>query len=142
MAIAVSVGIFVRGDDFIHEHHEVADRRNYAKGEHLSPAGNAVRTEETGTRRIVEAQKTGAARRASLMPSNNGVHLPQQLARGADGVMAGFAYTDMLVKVFDLYTSGQTKEALDLHDALMPLMRYKREFPMVMRKESCAGAVY
>ncbi len=85
--------------------------------------------------RIVEAQQSGAARRVSLMPSNNGAHLPQILARGGNGTMAGFAYTDALVNVFKLYQAGAIDQALDLHDALMPLMRYKREFPMVMRKE-------
>lgn len=85
--------------------------------------------------RIVDAQNVGDARKVSILPSFNGMHLPQLLARGASGAMAGFAFIDALVEVYDLYTSGEIERAEKLHDAMMPIMRYKREFPLVLRKE-------
>lgn len=85
--------------------------------------------------RIIDAGRRGEAKVVSVMPSSNGQHLPQHLARGASGCMPGFSYTDLLVAVCDLYWSGDIEQAMDVHDALAPLMRYKAEFPMVARKE-------
>ena len=38
-------------------------------------------------------------RRLSILVGNSGLFLPQEMARGADGAMTGFAYPEMLVEV-------------------------------------------
>ena len=56
----------------------------------------------------------GSARRyISILVGNGGLYVPQELARGADGVMTGFAYPEMLVSVCALFAAGRSDEAED-----------------------------
>ena len=66
-----------------------------------------------------------------------GLYLPQELVRGADGAMTGFAYPEMLVGVVSLYTKGKTEDAEDLFDVYLPLVRYEQQpgFGLAVRKE-------
>lgn len=77
------------------------------------------------------------ARRVSILVGNGGLYLPQELARGADGAMTGFAYPEMLVKVVALNTAGEQDQAEDLFDAYLPLVRHEQQpgFGMALRKE-------
>jgi 4-hydroxy-tetrahydrodipicolinate synthase len=77
------------------------------------------------------------ARRVSILVGNGGLYLPQELARGADGAMTGFAYPEMLVKVVALHTAGEQDQAEDLFDAYLPLVRHEQQpgFGMALRKE-------
>jgi len=76
-------------------------------------------------------------RRVSLLVGNGGLYLPQELARGADGAMTGFAYPEMLVKVVALHAAGEQDKAEDLFDAYLPLVRHEQQpgFGMALRKE-------
>ena len=76
-------------------------------------------------------------RRVSILVGNGGLYLPQELARGADGAMTGFAYPEMLAKVVSLYKAGDTAQAQDLFDAYLPLVRYEQQpgFGLAVRKE-------
>ena len=64
-------------------------------------------------------------------------YLPQEMARGADGAMTGFAYPEMLVTVVNLYGEGKTDQAQDLFDAYLPVIRYEQQpgFGLAVRKE-------
>ncbi|MCY4503783.1 MAG: dihydrodipicolinate synthase family protein, partial [Alphaproteobacteria bacterium] len=66
--------------------------------------------------RLREAPETDGVRRVSILTGNNGLYVAQELARGADGIMTGFAFTGMLVEVYRLFESGRTEEAEDLFD--------------------------
>ncbi len=72
------------------------------------------------------AEETGR-RRVSILCGNAGVFLPEEMARGADGAMTGFAYPEMMVEVCRLSGEGQTDKARDLFDAYLPLMRYEQQ---------------
>jgi len=63
--------------------------------------------------------------------------VPQELARGADGIMTGFAYPEMLVSVCALFAAGRSDEAEDLFDAYLPLVRHEQQpgFGLAVRKE-------
>jgi len=76
-------------------------------------------------------------RRVSVLTGNGGLYLPQELARGADGAMTGFAYPEMLVAVVALHASGKAERAEDLFDAYLPLVRYEQQpgFGLAVRKE-------
>ena len=71
------------------------------------------------------------------MTGNGGLYLPQELARGADGAMTGFAYPEMLVEVVSLHAEGKAENAEDLFDAYLPLVRYEQQpgFGLAVRKE-------
>jgi len=77
------------------------------------------------------------APRMSILTGNGGLYLPQELARGADGAMTGFAYPEMLVRVVALHRAGRTDEAEDLFDAFLPLVRHEQQpgLGLAIRKE-------
>lgn len=75
--------------------------------------------------------------RVRILTGNNGLFLPQELARGADGPMAGFSFTEVLSGVHDLVSAGRMTQAHDLFDRHLPLMRYEAQgqFGIAVRKE-------
>jgi 4-hydroxy-tetrahydrodipicolinate synthase len=80
----------------------------------------------------------GKARRyISILVGNGGLYVPQELRRGADGVMTGFAYPEVLASVCSLFQAGQSEEAEDLFDAYLPLVRHEQQpgFGLAVRKE-------
>lgn len=87
--------------------------------------------------RIVASARAGETRRVSILVGNGGLYLPQELARGADGAMTGFAYPEMLVKVVADWAAGHTEAAEDLFDAYLPLVRYEQQpgYGLAVRKE-------
>jgi 4-hydroxy-tetrahydrodipicolinate synthase len=76
-------------------------------------------------------------RRVSILTGNGGLYLPQELARGADGAMTGFAWPEMLVEVCDQFVRGDSGEAEDLFDAYLPLVRHEQQpgIGLALRKE-------
>lgn len=82
------------------------------------------------------AAQTGL-RRVAVLVGNGGLYLPQEMDRGADGAMTGFAYPEMLVGVVDLYRRDRADDAEDLFDAYLPLVRYEQQpnFGLAVRKE-------
>jgi 4-hydroxy-tetrahydrodipicolinate synthase len=78
-----------------------------------------------------------ARRRISILTGNGGLYLPQELYRGADGAMTGFAYPELLVDVCRLFADGRAEEAEDLFDAYLPLVRHEQQISvgLAIRKE-------
>lgn len=76
---------------------------------------------------IRRMEREGAMRRLSILGGNGGLFLPQELERGADGVMTGYAWPEMLVAVCRMMREGQRDAAHDLHDLHLPLIRYETQ---------------
>lgn len=85
----------------------------------------------TAIRRAEEA----GLRRVPILVGNNGIHLVQELDRGADGAMTGFAFPDALAKVIRLHGSGDRAAAEDLFDAYLPVNRHELRTGIAVRKE-------
>lgn len=87
--------------------------------------------------KIREGGDNGLHRRVSILVGNGGLYFPQELARGADGAMTGFAYPDMLVEVWRLFCAGNAIAGEDLFDLYLPLLRYEQQpgFGLAVRKE-------
>jgi 4-hydroxy-tetrahydrodipicolinate synthase len=66
-------------------------------------------------------------RRISILVGNGGLFLPEELGRGADGAMTGFAFPEMMVQVCRLAAAGEVDRAADLFDAYLPLVRYEQQ---------------
>lgn len=66
-------------------------------------------------------------RRVSILVGNGGVFLPEEMERGADGAMTGFAYPEMMVEVVKAYQAGKPDRARDIFDAYLPLARYEQQ---------------
>ncbi len=87
--------------------------------------------------RVREGEKKAGRRRVSILVGNGGLYLPQELRRGADGAMTGFAWPEMLVQVCALFAAGKTEEAEDLFDLYLPLVRHEQQpgVGLALRKE-------
>lgn len=83
---------------------------------------------------IREAEAAGL-RRVTILTGNNGIHLVQELGRGADGAMTGFAFLDVLAGVIELFAAGRVDEAEDLFDRYLPLNRHELRSGIAVRKE-------
>jgi 4-hydroxy-tetrahydrodipicolinate synthase len=74
------------------------------------------------------ASERGDVRRVSILSGNGGgLFLPEELARGADGAMTGFAYPEMMVDVCRAHASANREQAHDIFDAYLPLARYEQQ---------------
>lgn len=84
------------------------------------------RSEEEGLRRI------------SVLCGNGGLYLPQELGRGADGAMTGFAYPEMLVGVCQKFAEGNIDGAEDLFDLYLPVIKHEQQpgYGLAVRKET------
>jgi 4-hydroxy-tetrahydrodipicolinate synthase len=93
-----------------------------------------------GLKKLSQLRKAcdGASRRyVSILVGNGGLYIPQELRRGADGIMTGFAYPDILAAVFRVFSGGQSEQAEDLYDVYLPLLRHEQQpgFGLAVRKE-------
>ena len=87
--------------------------------------------------RVRTESDTSSTPRMSILVGNAALFLPQELRRGADGAMTGFAYPEMLVQVVNLHKSGKVDQAEDLFDVYLPMVRYEQQLGLglAIRKE-------
>jgi len=81
--------------------------------------------------------RAATGRRVSILCGNGGIFLPEEMARGADGAMTGFAFPEMLVEIVNLSNQGEYDAASDLFDAYLPLVRLEQQpgVGLAIRKE-------
>jgi 4-hydroxy-tetrahydrodipicolinate synthase len=87
--------------------------------------------------RIRASATRDSRRRVGILVGNGALYYPLELARGADGAMTGFAFPEVLVKVYERFASGRTEDAFNLFDAYLPLIRYEQQpgIGLAIRKE-------
>ena len=56
-----------------------------------------------------------------------GMFLLEELNRGAAGTMTGFAFTEILVAVYEAFMAGEREKAEALFDKYVPLIRYENQ---------------
>ena len=78
--------------------------------------------------RLIKYRKEKLNRNYSIFVGNGGLYVPQELRRGADGIMTGFAFIEMLVNVFDLFNNNSKENSEDLFDLYLPLIRHEQQF--------------
>lgn len=77
---------------------------------------------------ICAAMQKGELRKISILTGNGGgLFLPEELVRGANGAMTGFAYPEMMVDVCAAYAAGNVDRAFDIFDAYLPLAKYEQQ---------------
>ena len=96
--------------------------------------------EGSGLRKLsrLRAQEAeGGRRRVSILVGNSALHLPQELARGADGANTGVAFPEMLIEVCRRFSAGDMEAAEDLYDIFLPLIRHEWQagIGLAIRKE-------
>ena len=102
------------------------------------PAASTIKLEDPPTpfkaaRILAAAGET----RVAILGGLGGVFLIEELLAGAAGVMTGFAYPEVLVKVVSLYQAGRLDEAGRAFYPFVPLMRFEFQegIGMAIRKE-------
>jgi 4-hydroxy-tetrahydrodipicolinate synthase len=90
-----------------------------------------------GTISKLRERSDAGGRRVSILVGNGGLYLPQELRRGVDGAMTGFAYPEMLVGVVERFFADDREGAEDLFDIYLPLLRHEQQagFGLAVRKE-------
>ena len=78
--------------------------------------------------RLLRYRDSNLNKKFSVFVGNGGLYVPQELERGADGIMTGFAFTEMLVTLYDLFDSDEKEKAEDLFDIFLPLIRHEQQF--------------
>jgi len=56
-----------------------------------------------------------------------GMFLLEELGRGASGTMTGFAFTEILVAVYEAFRGNRQREAETIFDKYLPLIRYENQ---------------
>ncbi|HMQ40175.1 MAG TPA: dihydrodipicolinate synthase family protein [Paracoccus sp. (in: a-proteobacteria)] len=81
-----------------------------------------------GLEKISALREAGRLKqRISILCGNGGIFLPEEMGRGADGAMTGFAYPEMLSDVTTLWRKGEYDRARDLFDAYLPMARVEQQ---------------
>ena len=75
----------------------------------------------------ITALRSAPGRRISILCGNGGQFLPEEMRRGADGAMTGFAYPEMMASVVAAYRADDRAGAQDIFDAYLPLVRYEAQ---------------
>jgi 4-hydroxy-tetrahydrodipicolinate synthase len=83
----------------------------------------------------IRRAERGGLRPVTIFTGNNGIHLVQELGRGSDGAMTGFAFPDVLVRVVEMFKAGQAAQAEDLFDQYLPVNRHELRTGISVRKE-------
>jgi 4-hydroxy-tetrahydrodipicolinate synthase len=78
-----------------------------------------------GLAKLSAVRAMAGMRRISILVGNGGLFLPEELRRGADGAMTGFAFPEMMAGVYAAHKAGNEVRASDLFDAYLPLARYE-----------------
>jgi 4-hydroxy-tetrahydrodipicolinate synthase len=102
------------------------------------PAARTIKLEDPPTPFKTSRILTAAGEtKVQILGGLGGVFLLEELMAGAAGVMTGFAYPEVLVKIVALYRAGTVDEAADLFYTFVPLMRFEFQegIGMAIRKE-------
>lgn len=76
---------------------------------------------------LVGMMAKGEMKRIAIYGGNGGLFLPEETMRGADGVMTGYAFPEMLVRLRALLAEGNREAAMDLFEAHLPLIRTEHQ---------------
>ena len=87
--------------------------------------------------RLRAQEVEGGRRRVSILVGNSGLHLPQEMARGADGANTGVAFPEMLIEVCRRFFAADPERAENLYDIFLPLIRHEWQagIGLAIRKE-------
>ena len=77
---------------------------------------------------VRQAIEKGDLRKISILTGNGGgLFLPEEMVRGANGAMTGFANPEMMVDVVNAFKAGNVERAFDIFDCYLPLAKYEQQ---------------
>ncbi|MDR3004660.1 MAG: dihydrodipicolinate synthase family protein [Acidovorax sp.] len=74
----------------------------------------------------------------SVFTGLGGTHFLEELERGANGILTGFSFPEVLIRIYTLYRSGEQERAAQLFDRFCSLIRYEFQpyIALALRKYS------
>jgi 4-hydroxy-tetrahydrodipicolinate synthase len=90
------------------------------------PSARTIKLEDPPTPlKIAKILALAPDENIQILGGLGGVFMLEELLAGAAGVMTGFAYPELLVKIFKLFDSGNLNEAADLFYNNIALLRFE-----------------
>ena len=103
------------------------------------PTARYVKIEEAPTIMKVSRIQEATGGKLELFGGLGGVYFYEELQRGATGIMTGFAYPEILVRVYERFTSGKKDDARRYFYQYLPLVRFEAQLGVTgvaIRKET------
>jgi 4-hydroxy-tetrahydrodipicolinate synthase len=96
-----------------------------------------IKLEEAPTPPKVTQIRKLAGPSVKIFGGLGGAYFLEELSRGADGIMTGFAFPEILVDIYGRFTAGRRGEAAALFDRYASLIRYEAQqgIGLALRKE-------
>ncbi len=96
-----------------------------------------VKLEDPPTGPKMERVRSLAGDGFGIFGALGGLYALEELERGAIGIMTGFAYPELLVRLYRLYRAGAIGPAADLFYGILPLIRFEFQpgLGVAIRKE-------
>jgi 4-hydroxy-tetrahydrodipicolinate synthase len=86
-----------------------------------------LKLEETPTLPKISAVRAGVTVPVGIFGGLGGLYLYEELLRGADGIMTGFGFPQVLVRTYELFTGGEREAAQEHFFRYLPLIRYEAQ---------------
>ncbi|HEV2847001.1 MAG TPA: dihydrodipicolinate synthase family protein, partial [Thermoanaerobaculia bacterium] len=86
-----------------------------------------LKLEETPTLPKISVVRQKATSQVGIFGGLGGLYLYEELLRGADGIMTGFGFPQVLVGTYERFVAGQRKEAQEYFFRYLPLIRYEAQ---------------
>ena len=84
-----------------------------------------VKLEDPPTGPKMERLKSLAGETLGIFGALGGLYALEELERGAVGIMTGFSYPELLVRLYTMYREDRISEAAELFYAILPLIRFE-----------------
>jgi 4-hydroxy-tetrahydrodipicolinate synthase len=86
-----------------------------------------VKLEEAPTTIKISSLLKNIETEADIFGGLGGMYFYEELARGASGIMTGFAYPHVLVETYRLFAEGERREAQEYFFRYLPLIRFEAQ---------------
>jgi 4-hydroxy-tetrahydrodipicolinate synthase len=86
-----------------------------------------LKLEETPTLPKITAVRNGTKERVGVFGGLGGLYLYEELLRGADGIMTGFGFPQVLVGTYERFVAGDRAGAQEFFFRYLPLVRYEAQ---------------
>jgi 4-hydroxy-tetrahydrodipicolinate synthase len=86
-----------------------------------------LKLEETPTLPKITAVKQRAKEPVGVFGGLGGLYLYEELLRGADGIMTGFGFPQVLVGTYERFVAGDRAGAQEFFFRYLPLIRYEAQ---------------
>jgi len=86
-----------------------------------------VKLEEVPTTIKISSLLKNMETAADIFGGLGGMYLYEELARGASGIMTGFAYPHVLVETYRLFVEGEERKAQEYFFRYLPLIRFEAQ---------------